>query len=277
MIWSGAFDASIPLAAIKKAGVDGIEIPLFDPSALDVAAFRKSLADHGLACTICSVNPPGKNPLSDDPAARAAALEHWTRIINVVAETGSDMLVGPTCSPVGHLPGRRRPPDEWTRGVEFHQRLIPALEQAGVHLAVEPLNRFETYFLNTAADAVQFVEEIGSSRIGILFDTFHANIEEKDVAAACRACGPWLKHVHTCENDRGIPGTGHVDWSDLFLALKDIGYDSWLTIESFNSGIPEIAAATAIWRDLAPDPGDIALQGTAFLQRAWASMEGRSL
>jgi D-psicose/D-tagatose/L-ribulose 3-epimerase len=276
MIWSGAFDASIPLEAIKKAGADGIEIPLFDPAAFDVAAFRKALADHGLACTVCSVNPAGKNPISDDPAARTAAEEHWTRMIGLTAEAGADMLVGPTYSPVGYLPGRRRTPDEWKRGVEFHQRLGPSLEQAGVYLAVEPLNRFETYFLNTAADAVQFVEEIGSSHVGILFDTFHANIEEKSVPAACRACGKWLKHVHTCENDRGVPGSGHVDWNGLFQALKDIGYDSWLTIESFNSGIPEIAAATAIWRDLAPAPGDIAFQGTAFLKRTWTSMGGRT-
>ncbi len=276
MIWSGAFDASIPLEAVKKAGADGIEIPVFDPVAFDVPGFRKALAAHDLACTVCSVNPPGKNPISDDPAARAAAADHWNRVIHLTAEVGADRLVGPTYSPVGYLPGRRRTPEEWKRGVEFHQRLIAPLEQAGVHLAVEPLNRFETHFLNTADDAVQFVEKVGGSHVGILFDTFHANIEEKNVAAACRACGKWLKHVHTCENDRGVPGSGHVDWSGLFSALKDLGYDGWLTIESFNAGIPEIAAATAIWRDLAPASGDIAFQGTAFLKQAWSSMGGRT-
>ena len=151
--------------------------------------------------------------------------------------------------------------------MEFFRALVPALRDNGVTLAVEPLNRFETYYLNTAADAVKLVEEVGSAQVGILFDTFHANLEEKDVAAAYRHCGRRLAHVHTCENDRGIPGSGHVDWPGVFAALKAIGYDGWLTIESFNANIKELAAATAIWRDLAPSLDDIAFQGTAFLKK----------
>jgi D-psicose/D-tagatose/L-ribulose 3-epimerase len=182
------------------------------------------------------------------------------------------LIAGPTYAPVGHLPGRRRNRDEWKWGVDFHQHLGPLLAGAKVRMAVEPINRFETYFLNTAADAVKFVEEIGSPHIGILLDTFHANIEEKNVPDAYRLCGKWLRHVHTCENDRGIPGTGHVDWRGVFQALRDIGYDGWLTIESFNGTIAELAAATAIWRDLAPSQDDIAFRGTAFLKKTWASM-----
>lgn len=270
MIWSGAFDSSIPLAKIKEAGIDGIEIPAFGSKDVDVAALNKALGDYELECTFCSVNPPGKNPISDDPVVRAATVEHWKHLIATAGEVGVKLIAGPTYSPVGYLPGRRRNENEWKWGVEFHQRLDGALQDAGVELAIEPLNRFETYFLNTAADTVRFVDEIGSLRIGILFDTFHSNIEEKNIPEGYRLCGSRLKHVHTCENDRGVPGTGHVDWKGVLGTLKDIGYDGWLTIESFNGTIPQLAAATAIWRDLAASMDDIAFEGAAFLRQQWA-------
>ena len=109
----------------------------------------------------------------------------------------------------------------------------PVLERYGVTLAIEPLNRFETYFLNTAADAAALCDQIGHPNVGILFDTFHANIEEKSIGQAYRTVGRHLKHVHTCENDRGTPGSGHVEWKEVFEALRDMRYDGWLTIESF--------------------------------------------
>jgi D-psicose/D-tagatose/L-ribulose 3-epimerase len=215
------------------------------------------------------VNPPGKNAISDDPLVRADTIEHWKRLIATAGEAGVKLIAGPTYSPVGYLPGRRRNEDEWKWGVEFHQQLDAALRDVGAELAIEPLNRFETYFLNTAADTVRFVDEIGSPRIGILFDTFHSNIEEKNIAQGYRLCGSRLKHVHTCENDRGVPGTGHVDWKGVLGTLKNMGYDGWLTIESFNGTIPQLAAATAIWRDLAASMDDIAFEGAAFLKRQW--------
>jgi len=272
MIWSAAFDSSIPLEEIRNAGIDGIEVPVFVPAELDVSRLRKALAEYGLGCTFCSVNPPGCNPISDDAAVRANTIEHWKRLIATAAEVGAELIAGPTYSPVGHLPGRRRNADEWKWAVEFHQAIAPDLAQHSVGMAVEPLNRFETYFLNTAGDAVKLVEEIGSPRIGILCDTFHSNIEEKSVPDAYRTCGKHLLHVHTCENDRGVPGTGHIDWGGVLGALKEIGYDGWLTIESFNSTMKELAAATAIWRDLAPRTDDIAFEGTAFLKRSWAAL-----
>lgn len=271
-IWAASFDPkAIPLAAIKRHGADGIEVPMFSPHDFDVEGIQRAQREFDLACTACAVNPPGINPTSDDAAARARAIEHWKQVIATAARAGIRVVAGPVYAPVGYLPGRRRTPEEWRWGVEFLRALEAALGENGVTLAVEPLNRFETYYLNTAADAVRLVEEVASPRIGILFDTFHANVEEKDVAAAYRHCGRHLKHVHTCENDRGIPGTGHVDWPGVFAALKAIGYDGWLTIESFNATIKELAAATAIWRDLAPSLDDIAFQGVAFLKKMAAA------
>ena len=136
-----------------------------------------------------------------------------------------------------------------------------------IDLALEPLNRFETYFLNTAADAIMFCEAINDSSIGVLLDTFHTNIEEKDVAAAFRTTGKRLKHVHACENDRGVPGTGHVDFVGIAAALKEIRYEGWITIESFGYSHKELAAAAAIWRDLAPTPETVAFEGLPFLKK----------
>jgi D-psicose/D-tagatose/L-ribulose 3-epimerase len=274
-IWAATFDPkAIPLEAIKHHGADGIEVPLFLPADFDVEGIRNARKTFGLACTACAVNPPGMNPISDDAAVRARSIEHWKQVIGTAARAGIGLIAGPVYAPVGYLPGRRRTADEWRWGVEFLRALDPALQENNVKLAVEPLNRFETYFLNTAADAVRLVEEAGSPNVGILFDTFHANVEEKDVAAAYRVCGKHLMHVHACENDRGIPGSGHVDWAGVFASLKAIRYDGWLTIESFNSTIKELAAATAIWRDLAPSLDAIAFEGVAFLRKMAANERG---
>ena len=271
MIWSGAFEPEkFPFGKMKEVGVDGIEIPVFVPTDLDTAAVRKTCEKHDLAVHFCSVNPAGMNPISDDAAVRVKTIGHWETLIKTAADAGAEQIAGPTYAPVGYLPGRRRNEDEWKWGVEFHQALGPALDDTGIILGVEPLNRFETYFLNTAADAVKFVSEIGHSKIGILLDTFHQNIEDKDVAEAYRTCGDHLIHVHTCENDRGVPGSGHVDWPNVMRAIKDTGYDRWMTIESFNSQIPELSAATAIWRDMAPSMDDIAIEGTRFLRDLWS-------
>jgi D-psicose/D-tagatose/L-ribulose 3-epimerase len=270
-IWSAAFDAAIPLERIREAGIDGIEVPVFAASDLDAPALRQALSDNEFGCTFCSVNPEGMNPISDDPDVRRKTVQHWKDVIKTASEVGAELIAGPTYAPVGFLPGRRRTKDEWLWGVEFHQLLGDALEEGGIEIAIEPLNRFETFFLNTVEDAVRFVEEINHPRIGLLVDTFHSHIEEKSTANAYRKAGKHLKHVHTCENDRGIPGTGQVDFPAVFAALREIGYDRWLTIESFNANIPQLSAATAIWRDLAPRTDDIAFTGTANLKQAWAA------
>ncbi len=273
LIWSAAADMSvIPLEKLAEAGVDGIEIPVFDPAGVDAAAVRSALEQYEFGCTFCSVNPEGMNPIDDDVAVRAKTLEHWRTVITLAAEIGAEAVAGPTYSPVGYLPGRRRTEDEWKRAVEMHQALGPVLDDAGIEMAVEPINRFETFFLNTADDAARFAAEVDHPRIGILLDTFHSNIEDKSVAAAYRTCGSHLKHVHTCENDRGTPGSGHIDWCEVLRTLKEMGYDRWMTIESFNANMPELSAATAIWRDLAPSTDDIAVKGTKFLRRLWEAL-----
>ncbi len=270
LIWSIAFDpALVPFQKLKQAKVDGVEVPCFDPANFDAEALRRACADWELACTMCSICPADGNPLSDSAAEREAGLDHWKRVFETASAVGAEILAGPSYAPVGWLPGRRRTGEEWSRAIAFHQSLGALTDEFGIDLAVEPINRFETFFLNTAEDAVRLCEETAHPRVGILLDTFHSNIEDKSVPDAYRHCGSHLKHVHTCENDRGVPGSGHVPWTDTFAALRDVGYDGWLTIESFNAAAPELSAATAIWRDLARSTDDIACDGAVFLRRLW--------
>jgi len=268
LIWTTAFDqrSFSLLPNLRKCGFDGFEVPVFHPSRVPSKQIREALSANDLECTVCAILPTGMNPISDDANVRRQTCHHLVDTIKVTADLGGTIMGGPVYAPVGHLPGRRRTSDEWRWAVECFQSLGETLHANGITLALEPLNRFETYFLNTAADAVKLCSEIGHSRIGVLLDTFHTNIEEKDVAAAFLNTGNKLKHVHACENDRGIPGTGHVDFAGIAAALRKVDYQGWITIESFGYSHAELAAAAAIWRDLAPTPEAVALDGLPFLR-----------
>src|SRR5262249_22736468 len=152
---------------------------------------------------------------------------------DVAADLNSRFVAGPLYAPVGYLPGHRRTVDEWERVVEGYQSVVDLLTANDVTLAIESLNRYETYFLNTAVDAAALFERVGHPRVGALYDTFHSNIEDKHLGDAIRTLGSHIKYVHTNENDRGTPGTGHIPWDEVFRALSDAGYDGWLCIESF--------------------------------------------
>jgi D-psicose/D-tagatose/L-ribulose 3-epimerase len=269
-IWTADFNRShLPLLPqLKAGGFDGVEVPLFRPAEFATADIAKGLAENGLECTICSVLTGGLSIISEDAAVRRQTRVHMEECVKTAAEVGAKIMAGPLYSPVGYLPGRRRTADEWKWAVDCYQSLGPVLTQYGVTIAVEPLNRFETYFLNTAQDAAALCDQIGHPNVGVLFDTFHANIEEKDIAQGYRTVGRHLKHVHACENDRGIPGTGHVEWKSVFQALHDLKYDGWLTIESFGFALGELSAAASIWRDIAPTPESIAYEGVKFLKRS---------
>jgi D-psicose/D-tagatose/L-ribulose 3-epimerase len=265
LIWTARFEEShlSLFPEIRSHGFDGVEVARFDFDAFPASAIRRAAADAGLELILCSAFT-GQLSLAGEDAPLAC--DFLRRACDAAAAIGATSLVGPFCTPVGYLPGRRRTAGEWNRVIDGLQAVAPHFAAAGVRMAIEPLNRFETYFLNTAADAASLIAAVGSPHIGILFDTFHANIEEKQIGSAAASLGPALFHVHTCENDRGAPGSGHVDWPGLFAGLQSAGYDGWCVIESFGFNIREIAAAACIWRDLAPQPADIAWQGARFLR-----------
>jgi D-psicose/D-tagatose/L-ribulose 3-epimerase len=267
LLWTASFgESNFPmLRRIKQWGFDLVEVATFDFDGFPAAKVRTAIRDAGLACSVCTALTGDLNLAGPDPGR---AFDFLRRAIEASAGIGATVLSGPFCAPVGYLPGRRRTDSEWKQCVDYLRRLGPVLDQHGVSLAAEAINRFETYFLNTAADSARLVDEVGHPRIGILFDTFHANIEEKRVADAVPLLGSRIKNVHASENDRGTPGSGHVPWDQVFAALHGIGYDGPVVIESFGAAMPELAAATCIWRDLGADSDTLAREGHDFLRRA---------
>jgi len=254
---------------IRKAAVMGfdlIEIPVFDPAAIDVPAVRDALRETGLDATLCSIMTAERDIISDDPAARETAKRYIRDTALLGEKIEAELLCGPLYAPVGKLVGRGRTQQEWDRAVVGLREVGRFADDHGICLCLEPLNRFETYMINTAADVIRLVDEIDCASVRVHLDTFHMSIEEKSSANAIRAAGLRLRHMHFCENDRGAPGTGQVHWDDVFSALREIGYDHTGVIESFVPGIREIAAAAAIWRDIEPSADDTARNGLAFLQ-----------
>jgi len=254
------------LGEIREHGIEGFEVPMFDPAELDAGRIGRAIEASGLECTVCAILPAGVNPISADAEVRAKALDHLKRCVRTAAELGAKALGGPVYAPIGYLAGRRRNEDEWTWAVECFQRLGEVLEENEVALNIEPVNRAETFFLNTAQETVAFCEAVGNERIGILIDTFHANIEEKNQAAAVRTAGGRLKHVHASENDRGLLGSGHVDFPGIVKALREIGYDGYLMIEGFGYAKDEAHSLGALWGDLNVTPEMIAFEGAAYLR-----------
>jgi D-psicose/D-tagatose/L-ribulose 3-epimerase len=188
----------------------------------------------------------------------------------MTATLGGENLCGPYHSPLGVFSGTGPTDDEKKRAVEVLRAAAGHAQQANVMLAIEYLNRFECYFLTTAADARALVEAVNHPHFRSMYDTFHANIEEKQVAPVIKAFAGHFVHVHISENDRGTPGTGHVHWDETFKALREVGYDGWMVIEAFGRALPDLAAATRVWRDLFPTAEGVYTQGLQFMKDMWA-------
>jgi D-psicose/D-tagatose/L-ribulose 3-epimerase len=258
---------------VKKWGFDGVELFLSPEEPADLPAVRSILDRARLERTTCSVLPREANLISPQAEVRARGVEYLKKCAERTAELGATLMCGPIYAGLGVMTGARRTQDEWNWAVEGLGNVARYAEGLGVTLCAEPLNRFETYFLNTLEDAARLIRDIGEPNVRIHFDTFHANIEEQNPTVALRSIARQLGHVHLSENDRGIPGTGHVDWRGILLTLQAIGYDGWLTIESFAQPEPELAAAAAIWRDLAPSGDALAQQGLRFIKKLARELE----
>jgi D-psicose/D-tagatose/L-ribulose 3-epimerase len=267
LLWTGELnDAILPvLESLKNMGYDGVELPLFNLS-LDYAAWGRRLDDLGLERTAVTVRGVEDNPISPEPAVRALGVEHNKRALDCCQAAGATTLVGPYHSALGYFTGQGPTGDEWKWGVESMQQVAEHAGQAGVTLGLEALNRFECYLLNTHADSARFVREVGHPSCRAMYDTFHANIEEKNIPEAIRVCADVLCHVHISENDRSTPGSGNVRWAENFDTLHEVGYDGWYMIEAFGLALPELAAATKIWRRMFQTEEQLAHDGLAFMK-----------
>lgn len=258
------------LADIKETGYDGVEIPIFSGAPDDFAALGSMLDELGLGRTGISVVPTlDKNPLSEDASERQAAVDYLKWCVDCTAALGADAIGGPLHQTLGHFSGSGTTEAEFERAREVHQKVGDHAQANNVMIALEAVNRFETYFANTMDDLCGYASSLSHPAIKTMYDTFHANIEERDPIDAFTRNAEHVIHVHISENDRGVPGRGNLPWAETFSALKASGYDRWLTIEAFGRGLPELAAATRVWRDFAESPEAYYKDGYKFIRESW--------
>jgi len=252
---------------VKAMGYDGVEMPIFELNEPLYTQWGTRLDAIGLERTAVTVRNAGDNPISHSATVRTAAVDAMKKTIDCCRAAGVKTLAGPTHSAIGEFTGTGPIADELKWGVETMQKVGEYAATAGVTIAVEYLNRFENYFLTSVAQTVAFVKAVNSPHVRMMYDTFHANIEEKNIPDAIRAAAPWTALVHISENDRSIPGTGHVHWDETFDTLREVGYDGWMVVEAFGLALPNIVAATKIWRKMFPSEDQLATDALAFMKR----------
>ncbi|MDB6031045.1 MAG: Xylose isomerase domain protein barrel [Verrucomicrobiales bacterium] len=253
----------------KKWGFDTVEIPIEDPSHIDPAHVKKELDKNGLACgSVCACMGPDRD-LRGTAEQQKTGLEYMMKLIDQMVVLGCPSLIGPVYSAVGRADAV--PADEykqqWKAVVNNLRKLCDYAEEKGRQVCLEPLNRFETDFINTVDQALKMVKDVGSPVLKLHLDTFHMNIEEKNQAAAIKKAGKLLGHFHACGSDRGTPGSDHIDWKQIAAALKSVKYKGDVVIESFTTDVKVIARAAAIWRRIEPTRDEIAVKGIKFLKK----------
>ncbi|KMW59820.1 D-tagatose 3-epimerase [Candidatus Rhodobacter oscarellae] len=272
LLWTTAVDDSHKrlIADIQEVGYDGIEVPVFGGTPDEYAALGKMLDEMGLGRTAISViGGLDQNPLSEDAADRARGVQYLKWLVDCAAALGAEGIGGPLHQTLGHFSGAGPTEAEFERARDVHRAVGDHAAANGQVIALEAINRFESYFANTMDDLCAYTRSVGHPAIKSMYDTFHANLEEQDPIAAYTRNADEVVHVHISENDRGVPGRGHVPWAETFKAIKASGYDGWLTIEAFGRGLPDLAAATRVWRDFAESPEAYYRDGYRCIREGW--------
>ena len=268
LLWTDTLsDEFLPLLGeLKEIGYDAVELPVFGPDDATCAKWSKHMDGVGLARTGTVVCGPDANPISADEKIRRAGVEANKRALDQCAALGCEIMAGPTHSALGCFSGKGPTADEWRWGVESMREVAQYAAKVNVTLGIEYLNRFECYFLNTAADGARFVHDVDHPRCQMMYDTFHSHIEEKSIHDAICSLKDCLCHVHISENDRSTPGSGNVRWDENFDTLAKIGYDGFMVVEAFGLALPNLAAATKIWRRMFKEEKQLATDALAFMK-----------
>lgn len=260
---------SLPLLEkFKSWGFDSVEIALEDASHIDPAKLKKALSDNGMVCaSMCGAMGPGRD-LRGSKQDQQNSLDYIKSVLDVMAEVGTPVLAGPLYSTVGRAEATEA--DEykrqWETVVGHLKTLSDYAQQRNIKLAIEPLNRYETDFINSCQQAMNMIKDVNSDALTVHLDSYHMNIEEKDSAKAILLAGDKLGHFHACGCDRGTPGNDHINWKGIVDALKQVKYDGSVAIESFTTDVKVIAKAASIWRQFEPSQEDIAIKGLQFLK-----------
>lgn len=258
---------------VKQMGFDWLEVPIESIGDLEYKAGAQILRDNGLAVSVCAAMGPDRDLIHPDTAIQRSGMDYIRHCADAAQTLGANRIVGPIYSAVGRV--WQQTPEERVKDIELLVKNLSELaryaHEHGAVLCIEPLNRFETSFINTTEQLIEVIDRVNHPGCNILLDTFHMNIEEKSLGSAIRAAGPRLAHFHACENDRGAPGSGNVTWGEVAAALKETGYDGAVVIESFTNKVKSIARAAAIWRAFEPSQDALAQNGLAFLKKLLAA------
>jgi D-psicose/D-tagatose/L-ribulose 3-epimerase len=274
-IWESPFgDDKLHLAQrVASLGFDTLEICIEDPARVSADAVRRAAAEAGITIAVCGAFGHNRDVSHEEPGRRRLGIDYLKSCIDLAAAVEAPSVIGPMYSATGKtrlLPDAERE-QQRTWAADSLREVGEYAAARGVGLAMEPLNRFETDLVNTVEQGLDLCERIGLDNVGLLLDTFHMNIEEKSIPDAIVAAGARLRHFHACENDRGAPGSGHVEWDDVFAALAENGYDDIVAIESFTPEIKEIARAVSTWRPVAQSGDALAREGLTFLKQLAAA------
>ncbi|MEM5470336.1 sugar phosphate isomerase/epimerase [Hoeflea sp. AS60] len=249
------------LRDLKACGYDGVEIPIFEGEISHYQQLATMLDDLGLERTaVTAMGDPSMN-LIGDAAARARGVDYMRDTLDKTRALGASLICGPMHSTLGHFSGVGPTEEEFASSISSQRLIGEHAAGLGITVALEALNRFECYLVNTMDGLAAHLADIGHPNIRAMYDTFHANIEETDPIGALTRNTASVAHIHISENDRGVPGRGNIPWRETYAAIRDIGYDGWLTIESFGRGLPDLAAATKVWRDFAESPEAVYREG----------------
>lgn len=265
LLWGTDVDESLfpVLEKIREIGFDGVEVPIFNTNPEHWYAWRKKLDQLGLekVCdTFCGADV---NLISPDYKVREAGLKFLKECVDCAVILGSDKLMGPYHSALGLFTGKPATTEEWYWGVEAIQDLAEYADSMGIALGLEYLNRFELYLTSCADELIRFVDDVNRPNCKIMFDTFHANIEEKNIGEAIKKAGNRIDFIQLSENDRSTPGKGNVDWPGVFQAIKDIDYQGVLSIEAFSPKLP----AANIWRQMFESEEQLMREGLSFIKQ----------
>ncbi|MEZ4750906.1 MAG: sugar phosphate isomerase/epimerase family protein [Bdellovibrionota bacterium] len=271
LLWTDELtEAALPtLERLKTIGYDNVEIPIMKGDPDDFYRWSKKLDELGLERSVVTVRTADDNPISRDRNTRELGVARTKQALDCCEAIGAKLLAGPFHSALGVFSGRGPTAEEWSYGVESMQRVAEYAERRGITLGLEYLNRFECYFLNSAEDTARFVEVVDNPRCQMIYDTFHAHIEEKSVEDSLLRSQKHLVHVHVSENDRGTPGEGQVRWEETFRSLIEMQYEGVLMVEAFGLALPSLAAATKIWRRMYRDEFQLAKDALAFMRYQW--------
>ena len=273
-VWTMTMDEDLSdtLSFLKAGGFDFVEVPINEPNTNPAnlnkwRAIGEQLRSLNLSVQTCTICGPEYSLISPDASVRQAGVDYLKHVVTCSAAVGSSILMGPMYAGFKTFTGRPATQEEWAWSVAGMRAVAEHAATQGITLAIESLNRFETYLLTCADDVVRYVEAVDHPNCRAAFDTFHANMEEKQIGAAIRTLAPYLVHVQISENDRSTPGQGHINFTEVFDTLSDVGYTGPMAIEAFGPNPPELAAATHIFRPMFQSPEQLALDGLAFIKR----------